>query len=355
MDPNEESLLTKNQIPIIDLSHIGIASLIDPPKNCCVTMRKIASQLEKCLREKGLALLVNHGIPQHKLTSAYREMETFRKSCKIDKDTFQYCSDDIITHSLPHTCPPYGCYTDCYKEEYHLLDMRWLDDKLPENEGFQLRDTMQSLSADFQKVSLVILQALAMALDVDSHLMVGVHNRTMDEKNRTGLQILYSLRQGKENESANPVQLPKPEDLNTFTLLAQDPDSNFEVQVSENKWMKVGHLPGAILFHAGQHLQNWTAGKYKFLQTRIMTPEETLLQLRSGYCTMFKVQPDTNAVLDPILFHLSQIPESTNETKHSHKRYMALFHAVQQIQRRLKLTKISDAFHFVNSTRYWPH
>ncbi|KAL6956608.1 hypothetical protein U1Q18_051361 [Sarracenia purpurea var. burkii] len=57
-------------------------------------------------------------------------------------------------------------YTDCYKEEYHLLDMRWLDDKLPENEGFQLRDTMQSLSADFQKVSLVILQALAMALVV---------------------------------------------------------------------------------------------------------------------------------------------------------------------------------------------
>lgn len=45
----------------------GIASLIDPPKNCCVTMRKIASQLERCLREKGMALLVNHGIPQHKV------------------------------------------------------------------------------------------------------------------------------------------------------------------------------------------------------------------------------------------------------------------------------------------------
>ncbi|KAL6959059.1 hypothetical protein U1Q18_048140, partial [Sarracenia purpurea var. burkii] len=58
--------------------------------------------------------------------------------------------------------------------------------------------------------------------------MVDVHNRAMDEKNRTSLQILYSLRQGKENESANPVQLPKQEDLNTFTLLAQDPDSNFE-------------------------------------------------------------------------------------------------------------------------------
>lgn len=71
-----------------------------------------------------------------------------------------------------------------------------------------------------------------------------------------------------------------------------------------------------------------------------MTPEETLLQMRSGYCTMFKVRPDINAVFDPILKHLSQIPESSHETKHSHKRYMALFHAVQQIQRRLKLTLV---------------
>lgn len=71
-----------------------------------------------------------------------------------------------------------------------------------------------------------------------------------------------------------------------------------------------------------------------------MTPEETLLQMRGGYCTMFKVRPDSNAVFDPILKQLSQIPESTHETKHSHKRYMALFHAVQQIQRRLKLTLV---------------
>lgn len=53
---------------------------------------------------------------------------------------------------------------DYYKEEYHLLDIRWLDEKLPENEGQQLRDNLASLSEDFQKVSLVILHALAMAL-----------------------------------------------------------------------------------------------------------------------------------------------------------------------------------------------
>ena len=55
-------------------------------------------------------------------------------------------------------------YMDYYKEEYHLLDIRWLDEKLPENEGQQLRDILASLSEDFQKVSLVILHALAMAL-----------------------------------------------------------------------------------------------------------------------------------------------------------------------------------------------
>ncbi len=53
---------------------------------------------------------------------------------------------------------------DYYKEEYHLLDIRWLDEKLPENEGHQLRDILASLSEDFQKVSFVMLHALAMAL-----------------------------------------------------------------------------------------------------------------------------------------------------------------------------------------------
>lgn len=70
---------------------------------------------------------------------------------------------------------------------------------------------------------------LFLAVDVDVHQLVGVHSRALDEKNRTALQVLYSLRQGKENEASNPVQFPKQEDLNTFTLLAQDPDSNFEV------------------------------------------------------------------------------------------------------------------------------
>lgn len=42
------------------------------------------------------------------LSTAYKAMETFRKSCSIDKETFQYCSDDIITQNLPQSSPPYG-------------------------------------------------------------------------------------------------------------------------------------------------------------------------------------------------------------------------------------------------------
>lgn len=71
--------------------------------------------------------------------------------------------------------------------------------------------------------------------DIDLHDMISAHGRVLDEKNRTSLQILYSLRQGKENESANPVQFPKQEDLNTFTLLSQDPDSNFEVRFTTGR------------------------------------------------------------------------------------------------------------------------
>lgn len=78
---------------------------------------------------------------------------------------------------------------------------------------------------------------------MELHHLVDLHNRMMDEKNRTGLQILYSLRQGKENESNNPVQFPKQEDLNTFTLLAQDADSNFEVRSRRDRGRGVVATP----------------------------------------------------------------------------------------------------------------
>lgn len=53
-----------------------------------------------------------------------------------------------------------------------------------------------------------------------------------------------------------------------------------QVQVSENRWMRVGHLPGAILFHAGQHLQNWTSGKYKFLVSVKLLLCQIMLNMR---------------------------------------------------------------------------
>jgi len=348
MEPLEDTLLTRNQIPIIDLSHIGVAA-----NSCRITMKKIASQLERSLCEKGVALLVNHGIPQHKLSAVYREMEKFRKCCSIDDETYQYSSEEIIPQT-PNcmTIPPYTCFQNWYKEEYHVLDIRWLDEKIPENEGQQLRNTLASLTEDFQRVSTVMLHALAVILgDVDDDYFLNMHNETMDLKNKTSLQVLYSLRQG-EDASCKSVQLPKQQDLNTFTLLAQDPDSNFEVQLSKDKWIKVGHLPGAILFHAGQHLQNWTCGKYKFLQYRIMTPEETLLQMRSGYVTMFNVKPDADAVMCPIFGHLTNIPESADQERTTQKRYIAFLTAVQHVQKRLRLTKIINMFHFSHGPRY---
>ncbi|PSN33769.1 hypothetical protein C0J52_23800 [Blattella germanica] len=43
---------------------------------CKSTVRRVAAQLNKSLSEKGLALLVNHGIPEEKLQSkGGRQME----------------------------------------------------------------------------------------------------------------------------------------------------------------------------------------------------------------------------------------------------------------------------------------
>lgn len=74
-----------------------------------------------------------------------------------------------------------------------------------------------------------------------------------------------------------------------------------------------------------------------------MTPEETLLQMRSGYMCMYQVQPSNALLIDPALIHqLSQIPEVVNQEKHNPKRYIALLTAVQHIQRRLKLTLVKS-------------
>jgi isopenicillin N synthase-like dioxygenase len=47
-------------------------------------LNRVGSQLHKALTEKGFALLVNHGIPEEKLTTGYTFLDEF---CKLSEET----------------------------------------------------------------------------------------------------------------------------------------------------------------------------------------------------------------------------------------------------------------------------
>jgi len=79
MPEEVDTLLSKGQIPIIDLAHCGTEEY--PVKS---VVNRVASQLRKAMREKGIAFLVNHGISEEKLKTAWVHLDDF---CKLPNDT----------------------------------------------------------------------------------------------------------------------------------------------------------------------------------------------------------------------------------------------------------------------------
>lgn len=81
-------------------------------------------------------------------------------------------------------------------------------------------------------------------------------------------------------------------DYGTFTLLSQDSEGGLEAKLpGSSKWVRVGHLPGAILINTGEILSTWSKKRYPALLHRVVIPEQESVRVRGRHSMAFFCHP----------------------------------------------------------------
>jgi len=387
-EENVDTLLAKSIIPIIDLAHCGTEEC--PVKSVVV---RVGHQLQKSLSEKGMVLLVNHGISDEKLKTAWGQLDSFvglpndvkEHYIRVGENNHGYISPGVErfgkTPELRHA------FNICTLSGQSLPE-----DPLP---GFS--DHISSLAKDFKLLASFILQALAISLEIPQTFFLENHSQMLsgDHNNETTLRLLYyppvitdeenrrndvvrghckysyqrcvsnqpdfspeynpkeesfdsELKNINSNSDYLERKLPNGEiircgahtDYGTFTLLAQDSEGGLEVKLpGSNKWRRLGHLPGAILLNCGEILSIWTNKQYPALEHRVVIPEQEHLRCRGRHSIAFFCHPDNLTLISP-----NELPESINQSTTTSKQRKKSFkiakervlNAYQLIQRRFK-------------------
>jgi isopenicillin N synthase-like dioxygenase len=346
-----DTLLSKGQIPIIDLAHCGTDEC--PVKS---VVNRVSVQLEKALNEKGLAFLVNHGISEEKLKTAWSHLDDF---CKLPKDTKEvYIRKGADNHG--YVQPGQEKFDGATPELRHAFNICTLNAaNLPEEPLPGFREHISDLATDFKSLSSLLLQALAIGLEMKSHYFIDNHSHMLsgNHDNETTLRLLYyppiikddgykcEVAKGKCKysqqrcctDNLDEICIPKRDvgeeeddkdddeqiklkaeqkkkkreltvtrcgahcDYGTFTLLSQDSEGGLEVKLpGSDKWHRVGHLPGAILINTGEILSIWSQNKYPALEHRVVIPEQEHLRIRGRHSIAFFCHPDNCTAIQPL-------------------------------------------------------
>jgi len=386
-----DTLLSKGQIPIIDLAHCGTHE--HPVKS---VVNRVASQLQKALHEKGIAFLVNHGILEEKLKTAWTHLDDF---CKLPMDTKElYIRKAPDNHG--YVKPGQEKFDGMTPELRHAFNICTLNvAHLPEEPLPGFREHIAELASDFKHLSSLLLQALAIGLDLQSNYFIDNHSHMLsgNHDNETTLRLLYyppvireddnkcEMARGRCkysyqrcNGDSNGVDLVPPRDTSnkddkqdeddtsdlkeigkgksvtrcgahcdygTFTLLSQDSEGGLEAKLpGSDKWVRIGHLPGAILINTGEILSLWSHEKYPALQHRVVIPEQENLRVRGRHSIAFFCHPDNCTAIQPIESPVLETPTSDITCKIKRKSFKTakdkVYTAYQLIQQKFKQTYV---------------
>ncbi|XP_017883167.1 UPF0676 protein C1494.01-like [Ceratina calcarata] len=321
-----ETLLSKCEVPIIDLAHMGTERC--PQRG---VVKQVGSKLVRALSEKGLALLVNHGIPECKMKAAYRAFDAF---CELKEDS-KAKYERVTSGNHGYVKPGPSKYTD-EKEARHVFNVIGSEGNLPDEEVPGFRSAVDELARDFKQLSAMLLTALAVGLDQSPDFLLSKHSRLLGPGNESTLRLLYYP----------PLGAPAPGlarcgahcDYGTFTLLAQDCEGGLEIQTPfGERWGRVGHLPGAILVKTGDILANWTNDQLPALRHRVVVPEHCG---RGRHSVAFFVHPDNDASIKPLDTKIAILNQEAAPCR-LQKKKRGVLNAYHHIQRRLRETYAS--------------
>ncbi|XP_002137033.3 UPF0676 protein C1494.01 [Drosophila pseudoobscura] len=341
-----DTLVSSNAVPIIDLENCGRrAPLPGEPMRCGYSSivykqsvkTRVGQQLDKALSEKGIALLVNHGIPDEKIKAAWEQFDHFLDLPSEVHD--RYKRKDGTNYG--YVSPGMERFDGKTPELRHTYNICKLDDNNLPAEAETLpkfAKTITELSYEFKNLSKFILWAMHSALEMPTCDFVDKHSGMLsgDDVNMTTLRMIYypAIVDDEPDQSEGAIRCGAHVDYGTFTLLTQNSEGGLEVQLpGSEKWERVGHLPGAILINGGEILSIWTKQRYHALPHRVIVPERVQIRSRGRHSIAYFCHPDNSTMISPgdLLPNKTESAEDSSDEK--------IYNAYELIQK-----KFSDTY-----------
>jgi len=287
--PVADSSDVSNAIPVID-----IAGVTHNPSG--EGAQAAIQAIAKACREWGFFQVVNHGVPGELVDGARRQTEALfaapqnaRTAVLRSRDNPWGYYNNELTKNQRDKKEVFDFTTDGIDPIY-VAENRWPDI------GSEFRDTMQSYLAACAELSLTLLQAFCVGLDLPADFMhedfAGKH---------TGFIRLNYYPVADPQTAANSSALPDADmgvhhhtDAGALTVLLQDDVGGLQVY-KDGYWHEVPPVPDAFVINTGDMMQVWSNDIYQAAMHRVLAMNE-----KGRYSIPFFFNPAAATEVSPL-------------------------------------------------------
>lgn len=230
----------------------------------------------QALHEIGFFALVNHGIEQRLIQSAYGAAEAFfalPQKTKIQYEIAELKGQRGFTqfgkeHARDSDAPD-------LKEFWHLGREKPTEHPIHYPDNLWPREVPQ-----FQRVMTALFEALEICAE---HLMTACARylqqppeffTTQVREGQTILRVIHYPPVRADDKPASQRAAPH-EDINLITLLCEATTPGLELLTSEGEWLPIEPIPGQIIVDTGDMLQALSNGLLKSTTHRVVNPNSS--------------------------------------------------------------------------------
>ncbi|CAJ1990495.1 thymine-7-hydroxylase [Leishmania donovani] len=254
-------------LPVID-----IAPLYNDNK---ADLLRVAHAIDEACRTWGFFYITGHQIPKDRSEQLTKMANKFfalpqeeKLRINIEKTSnhrgYGTCAAEQLDPSKP------GDWKETFDMGFHLpLDhpsvvagkpLRGPNNHPTWIEGWT--ELMEQHYSDMQRLALLLLRALALALDIDEDFFVS--------KFHEPLSVFRMIRYPALPEEKGRVVCGAHTDYGIVTLLYQDKVGGLQVQNLQGEWMDAPSLEGSYVVNIGDMMAMWSNGRYKSTPHRVL-------------------------------------------------------------------------------------
>ncbi|XP_046543309.1 proline hydroxylase buaE-like [Haliotis rubra] len=284
--------MAASAIPIVDFQKYGL-NVADTTSVTDDVLETTAKEIYDAFSTIGFLYLTNHGIEQRKVDAMFRVSKSFfdhpveeKMKCVLDHRYGYHGYVALDSESL-------GSVAD-FKETFNFTpkdDGAWPAD-LPE-----FKSSFFSFFDDCIRLTERVLDVLSIGLKLkDRNFLRDCHRQMGRKGNSTTLRSNYyppltgPVKPGQ-------VRCGEHSDYGTVTLLFQDDIGGLEVMNTDDVYVPVNPVPGAIVVNIGDMMQRWTADKIRAAKHRVLIPESEVKKRQYRQSLAFFVNPDDDTII----------------------------------------------------------